>query len=94
MVHPSDTPQEIAADCLQNNFIQQYHKKEINQQNLITISNVHIMSAEFILCVAFHLYLHPYVHSYPCSGFIQQKISDMLNKNSLGLLKKGRGQAK
>ena len=29
------------------------------------------------------------MHSYPCSGFILQKISDMLNKNSLGLLKKG-----
>ena len=65
-------------------------QNEVNQQ--ITITNVHIMSSEFIhyvtlLCT--QLYLHHYVHSYPSSGFIMQKISDMLNKNSLGLLKKG-----
>ena len=47
------------------------------------------MSSKFILCVALHFYLHSYVHSYPCSGFIVQKISDMLNINSLGPLKKG-----
>ena len=33
--------QKIAADCWQNNFIQQYHIKEINQQNLITINACH-----------------------------------------------------
>ena len=36
-----------------------------------------------------HFYIHPYMHSYPCSGFIPQKISYMQNKNSLGPLKKG-----
>ena len=78
----TDMLQEIEVDCRQN-FIQQYH---INQQNVIKINNV---SSKFILCVALHFYLHPYVHSYSCSGFILQKISDMLNKNSLELLKKG-----
>ena len=48
------------------------------------------MSLEFIDCVTLHFYLHPYVHSYPCSGFILQKISNMLNKNSLGPLKRVR----
>ena len=81
---------EIATDCRQN-FIQQYHIKEINQQNVIKINSVHvmIMSSKFILCVALHFYLYPFVHSYFCSGFILQKISDMLNKKSLGPLKKG-----
>ena len=50
---------------------------------------MHVMSSEFIQCVALHFYLHPYVHSYPCNRFILLKISDMLNKNSLGPLKKG-----
>ena len=79
----TDMQQEIAADCEQN---KQYYIKR-NQST--TINNVHVMTSEFIHCVALHFYLHPYVHSYPCSGFILQNISDMLNKNSLGLLKKG-----
>ena len=55
---------------------------------------MHVMNSEFIHCETLHFYLHPYVHSYPCSGFILQKISDMLNKNSLGPLKKGSAKSK